>query len=174
LIAHWRNYPGEYITSLVFMATVFGFRSIEMVDVEVKTNSIVVNVAKRRARPGRPVQREHPIPEDKMRYMAGYEQMSEMTVKYGCMKAFRRAGIKRQYKENWHSIRRALNTAFVDAGINKTMFKRFLRWARDRRDMSDVYYHREFSEINKIIFGEIPLPMSEPPKYIKHPFLDLW
>jgi len=161
LIAFWRNYPGDYITSLVFMSTVFGLRSIEMVDIEVKISSIVVKVAKRRARPEKPVKREHPIPEGMMKYLSGYELMSEMTVKYGCGKAFRRAGIKRQYKENWHSIRRCLNTACLDANINKIMLKRFLRWARDRRDMADVYYHKDFAVINTEIFRV-------------HPFLKLW
>lgn len=161
LIAYWGQYPGEYITSLVFMATVFGFRSIEMVDIEVKKNSIVVNVAKRRARPGKPVQREYFIPEDKMKYLSGYMPMSERSVEYAFGKACRRAGIKRMYEENWHSLRRQLNTSFTDAGINKTMFKRFLRWARDRRDMSDVYYHKDFEEIVKEM-------------YAVHPFLHLW
>jgi len=161
LIDYWKNYPGEYITSLLFMSTVFGFRSIEMVDVEVGTSSIIVKVAKRRARPEKPILREHPIPEDKIKYLAGYEPMSEMTVKYTFWKACRRAGVKRQVKENWHAIRRCLNTACIDANINKTMLKRFLRWSRDRRDMSDVYYHRPFNEINEEIFSV-------------HPFLKLW
>jgi len=161
LIAYWRNFPGHYITSLVFLSTVFGLRSIEMVDVEIRKNSIVVNVAKRRARPGKPVQREHPIPEDLMKYLGGYEQMSEMTVKYAGMKAFRRAGIRRMVKENWHSVRRCLNTACLDAGISNVMLKRFLRWSRDRRDMADVYYHKDFTEINEEIFRV-------------HPFLHLW
>lgn len=161
LIAYWKNYPGEYITSLVFLATVFGLRSVELTSVEVKKNSIVVNVAKRKPRKGAQVTREHPIPEDKMKYLSGYEQMSEMTVKYACGKAFRRAGVKRMIKENWHGIRRCLNTICIDRGINRTLLKRFLRWARDRRDMSDVYYHKEFSEINREIFKV-------------HPFLNLW
>lgn len=161
LIAFWKNYPGHYITSLVFMSTVFGLRSIEMVDIEVRKSSIIVIVAKRRARPEKPIKREHPIPEGLMKYLDGYEPMSEMTVKYGGGKAFRRAGIKRMPKENWHSIRRCLNTACLDANINKTLLKRFLRWSRDRRDMADMYYHKDFTEINKEIFK-------------LHPFLKLW
>ena len=161
LIVYWRQYPGEYITSLVFMTTMFGFRSIEMVDIEIRKGSIVVNVAKRRARPGKPVQREYSIPEDKMKYLSGYEPMSERTVEYAFGKACRRAGIKRMYEENWHSLRRRLNTSFIDAGVNKTMFKRFLRWSRDRRDMSDMYYHKDFPEIVEEM-------------YKCHPFLKLW
>lgn len=161
LIAYWRNFPGHYITSLVFMSTVFGLRSIEMVDVEVKRASIVVNVAKRRARPGKPVQREHPVPEDLMKYLSGYEPMSKRTVEYTGGKAFYRAGIKRMVKENWHSIRRCLNTACIDMGINRIMVKRFLRWSRDRRDMADVYYHKDFTVVNADMFKV-------------HPFLPLW
>ncbi|MBA7690807.1 hypothetical protein ES703_99339 [subsurface metagenome] len=161
LIAYWRNYPGEYVTSLVFLTTVFGLRSIELTNVEVKQNSIVVIVAKRRARKDKPVTREYPIPEGKMKYLDGYQQLSERTVVYAFWKACRRAGVKRRYKENWHSVKRCLDTIFVDLGINKTMFKRFLRWARDRRDMADVYYHKEFSEIVREM-------------YKVHPFLKLW
>lgn len=170
LISYWKNYPGEYVTSLVFMATMFGFRSIEMTDIEIKKDSIIVNVAKRRGK----VRREHPIPEGLMKYISGYEQLSEMTVSYAFWKACRRAGIRRRERENWHSIKRCLNTACEDAGIKKVLVKRFLRWARDRRDMSDVYYHKPFDEINAIMFGKIPIPMSDPPKYVVHPFLKLW
>jgi hypothetical protein len=161
LIAYWRNYPGEYITSLVFLSTMFGLRSIELSNVEIKKSSIIVNVAKRRQRRTGPVTREHPIPKGMMKYLEGYEPMSEMTVKYTFWKACRRAGIKRRYKENWHSIKRRLNTSCIDANINRTLLKRFLRWARDRRDMSDVYYHKEFSEVNEEIFKV-------------HPFLPDW
>jgi len=161
LIAYWRNYPGEYVTSLVFLATVFGLRSVELTSIEVRKNSIVVIVAKRKPRKGAQVTREHPIPEDKMKYLDGYEQLSEMTVKYAFWKVCRRAGVKRKYKENWHGIRRCLNTICIDMGINRTLLKRFLRWARDRRDMADVYYHKEFSEVNREIFKV-------------HPFLKLW
>jgi len=161
LIAYWRNYPGEYITSLVFLATIFGLRSIEMTNVEIKRNSIIVIVAKRRARKDKPVTREYPIPEDKMKYLDGYEQFSERTVEYAFLKACRRAVVKRRYKENWHSVKRCLNTIFMDLGINKTLFKRYLRWARDRKDMAEVYYHKDFSDI-----------VSE--VYKLHPFLKLW
>jgi len=161
LITYWGNYPGEYVTSLVFLSTVFGLRSIELTNVEVKQNSIIVIVAKRRARKGKPVTREYYIPEDKMKYLSGYEQLSEMTVKYKFWQACRRAGVNRKYKENWHSIKRCLATIFTDLGITKAMFKRFLRWARDRRDMADVYYHKDFNEIVREM-------------YKVHPFLKLW
>lgn len=161
LISYWRNYPGEYATSLLFLATVFGLRSIELASVEIKKSSMVVLVAKRKARRGVQVTREHPIPEDKMKYIGGYELFSEMTVKYTFWKICKRAGVKRQVKENWHSIRRSLNTACIDNNINRLLLKRFLRWAKDRRDMTDVYYHKEFSEVNKEMFKV-------------HPFLKLW
>ncbi len=163
IIAYWKNYPGDYLTSLVFMSTVYGFRSVEMTNVEIGKHSIIVTVAKRKPRKsGARVTREHLVPEDKMKYLAGYEPMSEMTVKYAFWKVSRRAGVKkREYKENWHSVRRCLVTACIDANINRTLLKRFLRWARDRRDMADVYYHKEFSEVNKEIFNV-------------HPFLGLW
>ncbi len=161
LIAYWRNYPGEYATSLIFLATVFGLRSIEMTNVEVKQNSIIVIVAKRKARKDKPITREYSIPEDKMKYLSGYEQLSEMTVKYTFWKVCRRAGVNRKIRENWHSVKRCLTTIFTDLGINKAMFKRYLRWARDRRDMADVYYHKDFNEIVREM-------------YKVHPFLKLW
>jgi len=157
VIAYWKNYPGDYLTSLAFLSTIYGLRSIEMTDVEVKKDSIVVNVAKRR----RKITREHPVPEKMMEYLSGYEHFSEMTVKYAFWKICRRAGVKRRKKENWHSIRRCFNTTCIDLGINKVLLKRFLRWARDRRDMADVYYNKDFTEVNKEMLGV-------------HPFLPLW
>lgn len=162
VIAYWRNYPGDYLTSLAFMSTIFGLRSVEMTSVEIRKNSIVVIVAKRKPRRGgKRITREHPIPEGMMKYLSGYEPMSEMTVKYAFWKVCRRAGVKRRYRENWHSIRRRIDTTCIDLGINRTMLKRFLRWTRDRRDMADVYYHKDFSEVNTEMFKV-------------HPFLPLW
>lgn len=157
LITYWKNYPGHYLTSLVFLSTIYGLRAIELTNVEVKTNSIIVTVAKRR----KVVKREHPVPEGMMKYLSGYEYLSEMTVKYAFWKVCRRAGVKRRKKENWHSIKRCFNTTCIDKGINKVLIKRFLRWARDRRDMADMYYHKDFTEVNKEILAV-------------HPFLPLW
>lgn len=157
VIAHWKRFPGDYLTSLAFLSTIYGLRSIEMTTVEIGRNSVLVYVAKRK----RVVTREHPVPEELMKYLSGYEPMSEMTVKYAFWKVCRRAGVKRQYKENWHSVRRCLVTACLDAGVNKVMLKRFLRWARDRRDMADTYYHKDFADVNEEMFKV-------------HPFLKLW
>lgn len=157
IISYWKQFPGTYLTSLAFISTIFGLRAIEMTNVEVGASSIIVNVAKRRRR----VIREHRIPEDMMKYLSGYEPMSEMTVKYAFWKICRRAGVKRRNGENWHSIRRRINTTCIDLGINRILVKRFLRWAKDKRDMADAYYHKEFTEINTEILKV-------------HPFLRLW
>lgn len=162
LISFWRNYPGDYLTSLVFMSTVYGLRAVEMTNVEIRKDSIVVIVAKRKPRRGgKRITREHPVPEGMMRYLSGYVPMSEMTVKYAFWKVCRRAGVSRKHKENWHSVRRRINTTCTDLGISKAMLKRFLRWTRDTKDMADVYYHKDFQEINTEMFKV-------------HPFLPLW
>lgn len=157
LIAYWKNYPGDYVTSLLFLSTVYGLRSIEMTTIKIEGNNIIVSVAKRRGE----VIRKHPVPEEMMKYLSGYDHLSEMSVRYAFWKACRRAGVKRQEKENWHSIRRRLNTTCINLGINRILLKRFMRWARDRRDMSDTYYHEDFGKINNEMFRA-------------HPFLPLW
>lgn len=172
LIRFWKQIPGKYNTSLAFISTVFGTRADEMTDIELKKSSLIVTVAKRKAH----VTREHDIPEEYLKYISGYVPMSESSVRYKFWQVTRYAEVKRVDGQNWHSIRRALGTAFKDARIDEALYKRFMRWAPDRENMASVYTHHPFNEINGILLGQrLDYPEGDkPPKMIEHPFLKEW
>ena len=94
LITYWKDYAGEYITALIFLSTIYGFRSIEMttLNLDVEHDSITVNVAKRH----RAVLRTHLIPPVMEVYLVGYRAI----IRTDCTTAFayacRKAGIKRE------------------------------------------------------------------------------
>lgn len=161
LINYHKQYPGEYITSLVFLSTMYGLRSIEMTRIEIAKTTFIMTVAKRKGRANKPVIREHLVPEGMMEYLSGYTRISERTVEYTFHKACRAIGYKPQRKENWHSMRRALDTAMVDAHIDNLLIKRFMRWTKNRSDMTNVYYHKDFETVNREMFAV-------------HPFIRYW
>lgn len=172
LIAHWRMYPGTYETALVFISTVFGTRTCEMSATQQLTltskQSIIINVAKRK---GKAV-REHVIPEIYWRYVDGYQNLSENSVRDKFRKVMKHAGLKRADSMSWHSVRRALATAFKLGGVEQELYKRFMRWAPNRDDMASVYTHVPFDQINSIILGQVPNPQTK--LMVKHPFLGEW
>lgn len=170
VIQYWRGFPDEYVTSLVFLSTVYGLRATELTDAEVGKKTVVVDVAKRK----RKVLRTHIIPDGCAMFVMGYAQMSESMVKYCFRQAVKRAGVTKRDHESWHSIRRSLYTSCLNTGLPKELIKRYMRWAKDTSDMGSVYFHMPFDEINRVIFGIDPVPLSNPPKYTAHPYLQFW
>ncbi len=171
LIEYWRNFPGEYTTSLVFMGTVFGRRSSEMSTtkmVDITKNSIVFRIAKRKAL----TVREYKLHEQYMKYVTGYENLSENNVRSHFRTALHKAGIKVMENQNWHSIRRRLVTSCDDLGIPDKLYKRFIGWAPTMNDMASVYSHHSFDTVTGIMLGQIPNP--ETGVFVKHPFLEGW
>jgi hypothetical protein len=167
LVQYWRHQPGEYVTSLVFLSSMYGLRSIEMTDIEVCKSSFIMQVAKRKGRANKPVIREHLIPTGCEKYLDGYVPLSKRSVEYRFPQACRAIGYKRKPKESWHSMRRALNTALMDTKMDMSteskelLIKRYMRWTKKRGDMVNLYYHKDFSDINREIF-------------LVHPILPLW
>lgn len=176
LINYWKQSPGDYTTALVFLSTMYGLRSIEMTSIEVLMASFVMKVAKRKGRANKPVMREHLIPAGMEQYLSGYYPISERTVNYTFHKACRAIGYKPREHENWHAVRRALNTAMrdvktlepsgtpgimVEKHIDDMLISRFMRWAKPRSLMTSTYTHHEFADINREMF-------------LVHPFLKLW
>jgi len=157
MINYWKEYPGSYPTALLYMSTIWALRAIEMTTIEIHDKSVTVHVAKRRTQ----VIREHPIWGDGMIYLCGYEPLSEKTVGNTFWKICRKAGVKRDEDEGWHSIRRGFATIAQDNGVNPVLVKRYMRWARERGDMASMYYHKPFADINE--------DMKK-----CHPFLGLW
>jgi len=172
LVQYWRLQPDTYPTSLLFLSTMYGFRSIEMTDLEISKTSVVVHVAKKKR--GKVVMREHPIPDGTHQFVAGYEHMSESMIQYTFRSMCHQAGVRREREQNWHSIRRSLTTSCVMMGMDKDLVHEYLRWAKDRSNMVSVYTHVPFAAINNIMFGKAPLIESDPPKYVMHPFLLYW
>jgi len=157
LIRYWREYPGSYPTSLLYLSTMYSVRAIEMTDVILNDKSVVIHVAKKK----RPTYREHPVWGQGLIYLSGYERLSEKTVNQTFWKVCKKAGVKRQEDEGWHAVRRAFATVAHDNGVDSVLVKRYTHWAVNRDDMMSVYYHKPFEEINR-----------EMEKV--HPFLNLW
>lgn len=157
LITYWKNYPGSYATALLYLSTIYSLRAIEMTDVIVNNTSVTIHVAKKR----RFVTREHPLWNNGLIYVSGYEMLSERTVNNTFWKICKKAGVKRQHDEGWHSIRRAFATVAHNKGVDSVLVKRYTHWAVNHDDMTDVYFHKPFEEINN--------DMEK-----VHPFLLLW
>lgn len=176
LIQYWRGYPDEYVTSLVFLSTIYGLRATEMTDLEIGSGliqynvpmSITVDVAKRK----RKVTRVHLLPSGYELFLHGYHQNNDTDVKLAFNHAIKYANIKKD--GSWHSIRRSLFTSFINTGAPKELIKRYMRWAKDKSDMGSVYYNADFNQVNKVVFSIESMPFTNPPQFIKHPFLKFW
>lgn len=159
-ISYWKQFPEAYPTSLLFLSSMYGVRAIEMTDAEVGS-VVTIEVAKKKRRRGSGIKRTHLIPSGLEGYLQGYTHFSERTVNYTFDQMCHQAGVVKPKKGGWHMIRRSLDTELIKLKVDRVLIKSFMRWARDRRDMSVVYFHMPHSEIDSEIFNV-------------HPFLGFW
>ncbi len=71
------------------------------------------------------------------------------------------AGVKRQKREVWHSIRRRLLVELVNARLPDEVVYSFMRWKRREMPMISVYYNPKDEEVDTQVFKI-------------HPFLGTW
>ena len=175
LIAFWSGEVGSYETSLLYLATIYGLRSLEMTDADIGER-LVVYMAKKRG--GLRPPREHLLPGNAAGFISGYEHMSERTVLDKFHRICDLAGVNEPGYGAWHTIRRTLSTQLQLALTTKMLqlddkaripqsdvvtdiVTRYLRWEKRRGAMPSVYFHLPPEEIDQMCFSI-------------HPFLRLW
>lgn len=72
-----------------------------------------------------------------------------------------RAGLEKNGPLGWHSIRRALDTALLDAGLPYYVVKDFLRWRASPGDMVGLYHRPSPADVDRKVF-------------LAHPFVGFW
>jgi hypothetical protein len=172
MIDYWKRYPKDYHASLLFLSSVYGLRSIEMSADAIQPiilhlpDSFEMSVAKRKNRGNKPVIREHLIPQDMSKYLTGFCLKSERQVNYSYNTIAHAISHKRLDHENWHSVRRLLDTVLLEAitkPSQQMLIRRFMRWNRGNNaaDMTNTYFNKSFADINREVF---PI----------HPIIPLW
>ena len=148
------------------MSTVYGLRRIELS--RLSEESFCLDKATVRidtAKHGAP--RTHLIPDqiqavvgDALRAdVLGYS-ISGLTAMF--RELHRRAGLQRDGKRiGWHSIRRALDTSLLDAGLNYYSVRDFLRWRSAPGDMPALYHRSNPADVDRQVFSI-------------HPFVTYW
>lgn len=71
------------------------------------------------------------------------------------------AGVKREKREVWHSIRRRLLVELVNARLPDEVIYSFCRWKRREMPMISVYYNPKDEDVDRQVFAV-------------HPFLSSW
>lgn len=164
LIVHQIAIP-SYGTALLFLASVYGFRSTELTNIEIGDGAIRAFLAKKRGSVRQP--KIHLLPPGDGQFLDGYEQMSEGSVIATYHVLCRSAGIKTSYGA-WHMVRRTLDTALHLAGVNPEVITRYIGWekgtsfgAATGSPMVSRYFHMTDEDVDKETFK-------------LHPVLPLW
>ncbi len=71
------------------------------------------------------------------------------------------AGVKREKRECWHSIRRRLLVELVNARLPDEVVYSYLRWKRREMPMISVYYNPKDEDVDRQVFSV-------------HPFIQSW
>lgn len=70
------------------------------------------------------------------------------------------AGVKREKREVWHSIRRRLLVELVNARLPDEVIYSYLRWKRREMPMISVYYNPKDEEVDRQVFAVHPFIRS--------------
>lgn len=149
--------------ALLALSTTFGLRVSEMAalkgeDIDLGERSILIRTKKG----GRT--RKHLLPDEILPIITSYPFNGDMSAS-GLNSCFRwicsLAGVKREKREVWHSLRRRLLIELVNARVPEEKIYKFLRWRRRDFQMISVYYNVKDEDVDKEIFQI-------------HPFLGSW
>lgn len=169
-------------TCFLALATVYGLRREEMAtlaakDVDTKNGTIFVSTVKH----GR--QRYHLIPEEIKEYLERHdfnEQYSLTRMSQLLWRIINKSGLSalQENRMGWHSIRRALLTTLVEAGINAFSIRAFMRWKGTVAELSELAMPtRYFGNTLVSIDGRQPITQEakgDEAVFEKHPFLAMW
>lgn len=147
--------------AILALSSVYGLRRAEIAalkneDVDRKNHTIHIKTKKH----GRT--RTHLIPEQIRSYIEQFDFGNMPSVSTICVKFNKlclRAGVKREYGQGNHSIRRFLDVFLIDAGIPEIMMMDYLRWKK-RGSMPQRYYKKKYQEVDTRIF-EVLKPILE-------------
>ncbi len=163
LIAFTRRQGSKAEKFHLAMSTVYGLRRVELSRLSHESfEDGTVKIAT--AKHGTP--RKHLIPEEikpvvrdaLQSHALGYS-ISSLTAMF--RKLYDKAGLKRNGKLGWHSIRRSLDTQLLDAGLNYYSVRDFLRWKASPSDMPSLYHHSDPAAVDREVFEA-------------HPFIACW
>lgn len=161
------------------ISTTYGLRREEIAnikpdDVNIETGFLYIATLKH----GR--QRYHLIPPEIQPYLAAHD-FSQRYAVATVSQMFRRiltksgAGVLRDRKLGWHSIRRPVLEGLINNGVNILAAHAFLRWKSATGDLSmpTRYYGNEVVDLD----GTEPVlneAKGDEEIFAKHPFLPLW
>lgn len=162
LIVGWRN-TVCWETSLLFLSSIYGCRSVEMTNVDIDQGSLIIHIAKKRGGLNHP--KKHLIPDGCQQFLGGYSHQTEWNIIQAYHRVASECGVSRDYGA-WHMIRRSLNTGLQLGGINPEILTRFIGWEKSptpqgASPMASVYFHMADEDIDREVFE-------------KHPFLGMW
>lgn len=162
MIDHAKSVGGSWGQAYLVLSSVYGLRRVEMttVDIKLPESKLIVKTAKHGE------WREHLVPENLKPYLESYNPYSIATLSLIYNALASAAGVQRQVRENWHSVRRLLDTELIKAGPPHVsgpawylMVKHFMRWNLPSGDMAAYYFSAQ--DVDKEIFSV-------------HPFLGRW
>lgn len=89
--------------------------------------------------------------------------VSVTSLSYIYNQIIKHAGVKKQPNSGWHTIRRALDTDLIDAGLGERIIANYFRWAEGAQaQMTGRYYTiRSLQRIDQQVFAV-------------HPYLEFW
>ena len=164
LIVNCKKYCDIQQQAYVAVSTIWGLRKIEILrirkeDIDKKENTIIIKTAKG----GRP--QAYTIPEKvkDILYSYKWEEVSRANI-YGIFNYtlyLCKFNLEDYIGYGFHSIRRALITEMLRAGIDHYTVALWCRWAIPQFGMLPTYTHLVKEDLEKKV-------------YPKHPFLKLW
>ena len=142
--------------SLVAFASIYGFRRVELSNLEiVGTSRVKVITAKTKA------PREHRIPEQILPFITGYYHISTPEMSNLFHEVVFRSGLDRILHGGWHTFRRAVATGLLDNSVIERTVETFMAWSPSKSKSLAWYYTPQAETVDNTIFKN-------------HPFLEWW
>jgi len=164
LIAFTRQFGTPAEKFYLAMSTTYGLRRVELSRLSEESftavNGAETTVRVDTAKHGAP--RTHLIPDEikpvvrdalQANGLLGYS-ISGLTAMF--RELHHKAGLKRDGALGWHSIRRALDTQLLDAGLNYYSVRDFLRWRSAPGDMPALYHRANPASVDLEVFRVHP------------------
>jgi len=158
LIAFTRRCGSPSERFYLAMSTVYGLRRVELsrlTQESFREGTVRIETAKH----GAP--RTHLIPSEIQAVVREALQANALGYSISGLTAMFRelhhkAGLKRDGKIGWHSIRRSLDTCLLDLGLNYYHVRDFLRWRSAPGDMPALYHRANPASVDLEVFRVHP------------------
>jgi len=158
LIAFTRRCGSKAERFYLAMSTTFGLRRVELSRLSEESfgeGTVLIDTAKHGAPRTHLIPNEiKPVIRDALQANALGYSISGLTAMF--RELHHKAGLKRDGALGWHSIRRALDTQLLDAGLNYYSVRDFLRWRSSPSDMPALYHHSNPTDVDLAVFAVHP------------------